>query len=225
MKAWGWFGLGALLGLILVGSAVAVLDQGRRLKLAEQRAAIREVYVRDSTRWAEASERFRVAADSLQRVRVSQDSGIANAERETARLRAALQRVRVPQTGTIVPNPGFRMPVMADRDSIDNVSASDTLSLQRVVAVQDSLIAALTTENQGLRVALGTESLRGSQLSLALAAADSALAAERVRAGALDALVRARLPQPPGKLLGILPKPSRGLMFVAGLALGVAATR
>lgn len=206
MKAWGWFGLGALLGLILVGSAVAVLDQGRRLKLAEQRAAIREAYVRDSTRWAEASERFRVAADSLQRVRVSQDSGIAKAERETARLRQKLLASRaVPQTGTIVP-------------TIDT-------SLAAIVVAQDSLIDALTTENTRLRVALGTESLRGSQLSLALAAADSALAAERVRAGALDALVRARLPQPPGKLLGILPKPSRGLMFVGGLVLGVAATR
>lgn len=212
MKAWGWFGLGTLLGLILVGSAVAVLDQGRRLKLSEQRAAIREAYVRDSTRWAEASERFRVAADSLQRVRVSQDSGIAKAERETARLRVALQRVRAPQTGTIVPT------IEAGRDSLIVAQAV-------VLAVQDSLIGALTTENTGLRVALGTESLRGSQLTLALAAADSALAAERVRAGALDALVRARLPQPPGKLLGILPKPSRGLMFVAGLAIGVAATR
>lgn len=206
MKAWGWFGLGALFGLILVGSSVAVLDQGRRLKLSEQRAAIREAYVRDSTRWAEASERFRVAADSLQRVRVSQDSGIAKAERETARLRQKLLASRaVPQTGTIVP-------------------IVDT-SLAAIVVAQDSLIDALTTENTRLRVALGTESLRGSQLSLALAAADSALAAERVRAGALDALVRARLPQPPGKLLGILPKPSRGLMFVAGLAIGVAATR
>lgn len=206
MKAWGWFGLGALLGLILVGSAVAVLDQGRRLKLAEQRAAIHLKATQDSTRYALIAERAKAVTDSLLRVRVSQDSGIAKAERETARLRQKLLASRaVPQTGTIVP-------------TIDT-------SLAAIVVAQDSLIDALTTENTRLRVALGTESLRGSQLSLALAAADSALAAERVRAGALDALVRARLPQPPGKLLGILPKPSRGLMFVAGLAIGVAATR
>lgn len=206
MRSVGWFGLGALAGLLLVGSAVAVLDQGRRLKLAEQRAAIRETAIRDSTRWAETSERFRVFDDSVQRARAAQDARLATAERETARLRQKLLASRaVPQTGTIVPT-------------------MDT-SLAAIVVAQDSLIDALTTENQGLRVALGTESLRGSQLSLALAAADSALAAERVRAGALDALVRARLPQQPGKLLGILPKPSRGLMFVAGLAIGVAATR
>lgn len=206
MKAWGWFGLGALLGLILVGSAVAVLDQGRRLKLAEQRAAIHLKATQDSTRYALIAERAKAVTDSLLRVRVSQDSGIAKAERETARLRQKLLASRaVPQTGTIVP-------------TIDT-------SLAAIVVAQDSLIDALTTENTRLRVALGTESLRGSQLSLALAAADSALAAERVRAGALDALVRARLPQPPGKLLGILPKPSRGLMFVGGLVLGVAATR
>ncbi|MCC7132461.1 MAG: hypothetical protein IT352_07450 [Gemmatimonadales bacterium] len=196
MRSVGWFGLGALAGLVLTGAAVAVLNQGRRLKLSEQRAAIRELYVRDSTRWAEASERFRAVADSLQRVRVARDSEIANAERTTVRLRDRLRAVR------------------ADR--------VDTL---RVVVQQDSLIDALTTENATLRVALHAETMRGSALTLALAASDSALAAERVRAGALDALVRARLPAPPGKLLSILPKPSRGLMFVAGLAIGVAATR
>lgn len=213
MKAVGWFGLGALAGLIVVGSAIAVSEQGRRLKLAEQRATIHLKATRDSTRYAMIAEQAKAVTDSLERARASQDVVIANAERTTARLRQQVliaRRAIQDSAATLhsVPDTGANVP-----------------DLGAVVAVQDSLIAALTTENTGLRVALGTETLRGSQLSLALAAADSALAAERVRAGALDALVRARLPAPPGKLLGFLPKPSRGLMFVAGLALGVAATR
>lgn len=89
-----------------------------------------------------------------------------------------------------------------------------------VIVALTSLNSALTAENTSLRASLAAEVRSSAQFQLALRAADSANGLLRVRVAQLDSVIRA---VPPVSRLSTWP--SRSLVFVTGLVLGLVVTR
>lgn len=219
------YAIGALIGAVLVTAIAWLLlvsqSHAAQVRLRDSLAVIALDHAADTARLA--SERRQIQrnvgilsarADSSKKAADEAGRSVLVLERRLRALRATpIDTVSLPDT------------LLADvKPSVDD--SASLVKLQVVIALQDTLIDSLHAENTGLRDALTAESARSANLLILVALADSATSAERERAERLNVLVRSRLPRPPGKLFGFLPKPSRGVTFVLGAVAGaVIATR
>lgn len=215
------YAIGAAIGAVLIAALAWLLlmtqSQAAQTRLRDSLAAIDQTHAADTARLR--SERRQVERNaSILEQRSAMFKVRADSFHTT--VTALERRLRAVRIDTV-----SRVDTLSDRNlSLDDSARID--KLVAVVALQDTIIDSLHAENTGLRDALTAESARSANLQLLVALADSATRAERERAERLNALVRSRLPRPPGKLLGFLPKPSRGVTFVLGAVAGaVIATR
>ena len=188
--------LSALIGGLLTGWIIDRRGSRERARLVEESAALRQTA--DSLDRVRREAEARADSSSAEALRV-----IARSDSATARARSLTHRVAVldsavAQAATV-------------RDSVDRlVELAAGLRAER-----GEWESAATTA----RVAWDQEREANARLRGALAASDSARAVDRVRIQGLEraaALTR----RSESRWLGLIPVPSRGLVFVAGALVG-----
>lgn len=202
------FGLGAVVGAVLVWLGVLQWSSTKRAEYQHWRDSTQLAHAADSARLAQRAQHFEWAAQ------------VSREQRDAAIERAAGLAQRAGQ---------WARQVAVVRSGLDSArSAADSVPvLVAVIVAQDSQVATLTAEVGGVREALAAEVRHSAALTARLAVADSATAVAYQRVAALDSVLRTRVPPPVPRAtwLGFIPKPSRGVMFVAGAVVGLVAGR